>query len=81
MAQLSIKTQGVKGANSVLKTNIGYVTTFIDDNDNDRIVIDAFEGSGNTYKRRTTELIEVYKDGTLFFTGSFVELCEILQGK
>ena len=78
MGNLAIKTQNVKGGTPQFKDNVGYVSTFIGNNE-DRIVVDAFEGFGETYKRREMHEISIFENGTLIFNGNKYELFEKLK--
>ena len=79
MSKLSIKTQSKSGNHDPkLKTDIGYVTVFID-SDRDYVIADAFMGQGKNYQRREVSLLSLYKDGREVFTGSFTELCNLLS--
>lgn len=80
MPKLSTKIQGVKGGNPQWKDKNGYVTTFLGHSE-DFISVDAYDGSGSSYKERETLLIEVYENGKLLFSGNKYELFEILKGK
>ncbi len=80
MSNLSLKTQGIRGGAPQYKEKVGSITTFLRHSE-DRIVIDDFSGSGNTYKKREQSLIEIYDNGKLLFTGTKQELFEILKGE
>ena len=41
--------------------------------------ISAFEGTGEEYKRREVNKIEISQHGELIFCGSFTELCKNLK--
>ncbi|MFK5981496.1 MAG: hypothetical protein QM499_01180 [Flavobacteriaceae bacterium] len=70
MKTLNINTQGVKGGQTK-SFNIGYLlATF----ENQRISIDNFEGTGNSYKPRKEPLIQIIEDGKNLFEGTFEEL-------
>ena len=79
MANLSIKTQGVRGGEPKFQENIAASTLFL--HSEDRISVDVFEGQGNSYKRREREVIEIYENGKLLFSGNRYELFDILKGK
>lgn len=78
MNNISLKTQGIRGGAATYKEKVGYVTTFLKHLE-DRIVIDDFEGFGNTYKQRELTNIEVYNNGKLLFSGDKYELFNILE--
>lgn len=76
--ELTITTQGVKGGNT--KTHkVGYILAELR-HDQDRITIDDFEGSGNTYKQRELSRIEIIQNGKVLFSGNKYELFDILKG-
>lgn len=75
---LSIKTQGKRGGNPTYKENIGYSNNFLG-HPEDSILIDSYEGQGNSYKKRETLLIEIRHNGNLLFSGDKYELYEILK--
>lgn len=77
MENLSIKTQNKKGNEPKFKENLGLVTTFLRHSE-DYIVIDDFEGAGNTYKQREITEIKVYKNGKLIFSGDKFEFFDKL---
>jgi hypothetical protein len=79
MNNLSLKTQGIRGGTPQYKEKVGSITAFLRHSE-DRIVIDDFTGSGNTYKKREQTLIEIYDNGQLLFAGTKQELFEILRG-
>ena len=80
MANISVKTQGAKGGNPTWKNSVGYTAVFYN-GENNHILSDAFEGSGESYRERKVELIEVAHNGEVLFSGSFNELCDILKTK
>jgi len=79
MENIHLETQGVKGGNTQTK-KVGYLMACLR-HGQDRIIIDDFEGFGDTYKQRELQLIEVYKNGKLLFSGNKYELFDILEGK
>ncbi len=78
MKNIWLETQGVKGGQNQGK-EVGFVIACLR-HEQDRITIDDFEGYGDAYKQRETQLIEVYENGKLLFSGSKYELFEILKG-
>lgn len=79
MSLLSIKTQGIKGGTAHYKENIGFTTAFINDSNVKKlIVVDAFEGHGDTYKQREFCNVRISADGKDLFDGTFDELKNIL---
>ena len=78
MKNLAVKTQNKKGNELKYKENLGYVTTFIR-HSNDYIVVDDFEGAGETYKQRELTEIRVYHNGTLIFEGNKYDFFEQLK--
>lgn len=78
MKNLAVKTQNKKGGVMQYKENLGYVTSFIRHSE-DYIVIDDFEGAGETYKQRELTEIRVYQNGTLIFEGNKYDFFEQLK--
>ena len=78
MKNLAIKLQNKKGNELQYKENLGYVTTFIR-HSNDYIVVDDFEGAGETYKQREQTEIRVYDNGSLIFQGTKLEFFNQLK--
>ena len=72
------KTQNKKGDSMQYKENLGYVTTFIRHSE-DCIIVDDFEGAGETYKQRELTEIRVYENGTLIFEGNKYDFFEQLK--
>jgi hypothetical protein len=77
MENIEIYTQGIKGGN-VKNQKVGYVLIELR-HDQDKISIDDFEGSGDTYKQREQQKIEVIQNGEVLFSGSKYELFDILK--
>ena len=77
MKNIAIKTQNSKAGTPLYKEKLGYSVTFIGHSE-DRIVVDAFEGQGNSYKKREVMNIEIYDNGNLVFKGDKRELFEKL---
>lgn len=78
MKNLAVKTQNKKGNTPQYKENLGFVTTFIRHSE-DYIVVDDFEGAGETYKQRELTEIRVYHNGTLIFEGNKYDFFEQLK--
>lgn len=78
MAHLSIETQGIKGATTNKKVNLGYVQTFLK-HEQDYISVDNFEGQGATYKQREQPEIKIVQNGEELFKGTKYELFELLR--
>lgn len=77
MNNITITTQGVKGGNT--KTQyVGYLLAELR-HDHDRIIIDDFEGNGDTYKKREQQNIQIIQNGETLFNGTKYELFEILK--
>ena len=76
-AKLSLKTTGVRGGDPKYTESTGKVVTFVD-TDSNLIIADAFEGQGDTYKRRKESEVQVIMDGKTLFKGTFEELCREL---
>ena len=77
MKNLTITTQGVRGGNTKT-SNIGYVLCELR-HDQDRIIIDDFEGSGDNYKQRELQQIEIIQNGEVLFSGDKYELFDIIR--
>lgn len=78
MKNIWIETQGVRGGNTKTQ-NVGYAILCLR-HDQDRITVDDFEGSGDSYKQREQQRIEVIENGKVLFSGSKQELFDILKG-
>ena len=78
MKYLEVQTQNKKGNSPQYKKNLGYVSTFIR-HPQDYIVVDDFDGSGETYKQKELTEIRVYQNGTLIFEGDKYEFFEQLK--
>lgn len=77
MNKINYKVQGVRGGNPSYRENVGYVATFVDGL---TIVADAFEGYGDTYKRREENLITISNnDGKTLFSGTSKQLIDTLN--
>ena len=72
MKDLQIKTQNRRGGNPQFKDNLGYVTTFIDDDN--KIVVDNYKGQGETYEQRNEPQVTIFAKGKAVFNGTFEEL-------
>lgn len=79
MKNIWLETQGIKGGKTQTK-EVGFVIACLR-HEQDRITIDDFEGMGDDYKQRELQLVEVYKNGKLLFSGNKYELFDILEGK
>jgi hypothetical protein len=79
-AKLELKITGIRG-NSPSFEEKGRVVAFVEkpSGKQDRfIAIDAFEGSGNTYKRREESLVTIQDEYGRMWEGSFNDLIYIL---
>ncbi|CAB4577908.1 MAG: hypothetical protein F2563_03560 [Actinobacteria bacterium] len=74
---ITITTQGIKGGNTKTQ-NVGYAIIELR-HDQDRITVDDFQGSGQTYRKRELQKIEVIQNGEVLFEGNKYELFEILK--
>jgi len=85
MKTIGIIYQGIKGRQPRELTNQGSITACIGLNNSlgDFIIVDAFEGSGPTYKRRKDPLIRIDRyPSDKFFEGTFDQLIDQLsEGK
>ena len=78
MKNLAIKTQKSTGNEPKYQENLGFVTTFINHSE-DYIIVDNFEGQGDSYRERELSEIRIYENGILIFSGSKYELFEQLK--
>jgi hypothetical protein len=84
MARINLKVQGVKGNNS-FKPYESKGAIFVKLEDDNRketgiIIIDAFEGYGETYQRRDNNKIIIQSEsGVTVFEGCFEELLNKLK--
>ena len=77
MKNIHLETQGVKGGKTQTK-EVGFLIVCLR-HEQDRISIDDFIGSGETYKQREIQRIEIIENGKVLFTGNKYELFEILK--
>jgi len=77
MKNINITTQGVKGKETKSQ-NVGYLLACLR-HEQDRIVIDDFEGQGSDYKQRELQKIEIIQNGKVLFNGDKYELFEKLK--
>lgn len=77
MKNIHLETQGIKGGKTQVK-KVGYLMACLR-HGQDRIIIDDFEGFGDTYKQRELQRIEIIKNGEVLFSGSKYELFDILE--
>lgn len=77
-ARLNLKTQDWQGREPKYTENIGYITSFIQNHENEgSITVDAFKGHGERYRRREEALI-IIRNGSQEWQGTFKSLLEIL---
>lgn len=89
MSRLGYAITGKRGGTPQIKDDIGRVCVFVDNTNGCQIVggdtidVAAFDGYGDTYKRRGQCEIKIRKSGQEVFNGSFDELVNKLnpQGK
>lgn len=76
---LGYSIQGKRGGTPQMKDDLGNVTTYIDNTNGSKyancIVVDAFQGFGETYSRREKSEITIISEGKEVFKGNFNELC------
>lgn len=72
-SNIDLKVMGVKGGSPSFNENKGQVTVFIDSHPQ-FICVDAFEGSGNSYKRMNETKITIQDKYGRVWQGSFAEL-------
>lgn len=80
-AKLSLKTQGIKCGTPQWKEELGYAACYLNDKDRHVIAVDAFSGSGTNYKRREENLINIFNDNRMVFSGTIEELVSKLSTK
>ena len=78
MKNLSAKIQNKKGNEPKYIENLGFMTAFLR-HDEDIIIIDDFQGSGENYKQRELTEIRVYHNGKLIFEGDKYDFFEQLK--
>ena len=78
MKNISAKIQNKKGNEPIYKENLGFISTFLR-HDEDIIIVDDFQGSGENYKQRELTEIRVYHNGTLIFEGNKYDFFEQLK--
>ena len=79
MANIEIKTTGVRGNAPKLEKK-GQVVLFIDDAEaGSYIHADAYIGQGSSYREREKTLIEIREDYKILFSGTFAELIDKLK--
>ena len=75
-SELSLAVQGVKGGNIKEYPKVGFTCNFV--GNNNKIAFDAFEGYGDTYRRREETQIRVINGDKVIFQGTFDELAKII---
>lgn len=78
---LNTATQGVKGKSMKMQKQ-GYVDIQLGETNGvyDKVIIfDAFEGAGDTYKRREETQIRIFSEEKAVFIGTFDELVRQLK--
>jgi|LakMenEpi03Aug12_release.lakeMendotaPanAssembly.Ray.scaffolds.fasta_scaffold613990_3 hypothetical protein len=79
MANIQVKTTGIRGGSPKLKKE-GQVVLFIDEpKAGCYIYADAYIGQGTAYQERESTLLEIREDYNVLFSGTFAELCEKLK--
>lgn len=83
-SRLGYSIQGKRGGNPQVKDDVGMVCAFIDNTNGNfyggnYILVDAFNGSGDTYGRLEKCDISITKSGKELFSGDFNKLCGILE--
>jgi hypothetical protein len=76
MENLKVTTQGVKGGNTKTE-KVGYAMLELR-HEQDRIIVDDFQGSGDSYKQRELQQIQIISNGKVLFNGDKYELFKIL---
>lgn len=80
MSSVNIKTQGLRGGTFSKIRDVGKTVVFIDNNFRDCIEFDAFEGVGDTYKKRNNSLITI-RCGSQLWKGDLDSLHNTLFDK
>jgi hypothetical protein len=75
---ISIITENEKASNSKYIELLSKTTIFLR-HDKDQIIVDSFEGQGNSYKKREQALITFVMNEEIIFEGTKYELMEILK--
>ena len=76
---LDYKLYGVRGGSPQYRENVGAAVIFADGL---TIDVDAFEGTGDTYKIRDQKLFTIKNDGgNILFEGTAMQLVEVLERK
>lgn len=81
-AKLDIQLQGPRGGAWKNHDNQGKFAAFVDHDNNQRIIVDAFSGYGKDYKRREQCQITISNEtvhSSLNWVGTFEELCKALK--
>ena len=79
MENLKVTTQGVKGGNTKTE-KVGYAMLELR-HEQDRIIVDDFQGSGDSYKQRELQQIQIIQNGKVLFNGDKYELFKILTNE
>jgi len=78
MSNLAVTIENRRGGKTKTVSNLGYIQVALRHPD-DEIVIDDFEGSGESYKQREMTEIRIYQNGEKLFAGSKLELFDLLR--
>ena len=78
MTNIFVRLTSKRGGRPIEHPDKGNAEIVIDEFDN-FIHIDAFEGYGNSYKRRENSIIEIVHGGSQVFYGTMDELKEKLK--
>jgi hypothetical protein len=79
MKNLEVKVQGVRGGTPQF-LRVGYVNIFMC-HPEDFVLVDSFEGQGDTYQRREQVLVKIVGNGEILFEGTKQELFEKLKSQ
>lgn len=77
MENIYLETQGPKGGNTKTQ-KVGYLLACLR-HPSDRIIIDDYQGTGDSYKQRELQKIEIIQNGKVLFSGDKYQLFEQLK--
>lgn len=75
---LKMRTQGIRGKDMSYYKEVGFVESCPESNEN-RILIDDYEGSGKDYHQRQVPKITIMQAHNIVFEGNFSDLVKALN--